>query len=63
MFKLKRVLFTLIEGLCFWDSGHSWKLDLMMVRFLHIAGHLDICTGDDPTIPLENLVKREGKDY
>jgi len=44
-------------------TGHSWKLDLTMVRILALAGHLDVCTGDDPSIALEKLVSRVGKDY
>jgi hypothetical protein len=44
-------------------SGHSWALDLAMVRLLHIAGHAHVCTGDDPTLDLMTLRNRPGRDY
>jgi len=44
-------------------TGHSWNLDLAMVRLLHYAGRLDVCTADDPSIPLGHLVSKPGKDY
>lgn len=44
-------------------SGHSWALDLAMVRLLHIAGHAHVCTGDDPSLDLMTLRNRPGRDY
>eukprot|EP00854_Cymbomonas_tetramitiformis_P008455 gene8455-10048_t len=44
-------------------QGHSWKLDTVLIRLLHIAGQVDVCTADVPEIPVTTLQAKKGKDY
>ena len=44
-------------------TGHSWQLDLAIIRLLVFAGRVGVCTGDDPSIPLGTLVNKPGRDY
>mmetsp|Transcript_2696 Transcript_2696/g.7633 ORF Transcript_2696/g.7633 Transcript_2696/m.7633 type:complete len:670 (+) Transcript_2696:228-2237(+) len=36
-------------------SAHSWDFDVLLVRLLQLAGHLTVCTADDPSIDLKSL--------
>ena len=39
-------------------AGHSWHLDMAVIRLLHLAGRAAVCTADDPTVPWDVLRAR-----
>ena len=38
-------------------SAHSWEFDVLVIRLLHLAGDVNICTADDPSLDLKALRK------
>ena len=38
-------------------SAHSWEFDVLVIRLLHLAGDVNICTADDPSLDLKSLRK------
>jgi hypothetical protein len=36
-------------------TAHSWELDVLVIRLLHLAGDLSVCSADDPSLDLKTL--------
>lgn len=36
-------------------DAHSWENDVMLIRLLHLAGLINICTADDPSMDLQTI--------
>mmetsp|Transcript_37894 Transcript_37894/g.119619 ORF Transcript_37894/g.119619 Transcript_37894/m.119619 type:complete len:111 (+) Transcript_37894:946-1278(+) len=40
------------------SSAHAWDFEVMLIRLLHMAGRIDICTADVPGLGTDDLLGR-----